>query len=153
VPLFVGYSYIRGPYKEASTILFVSLGFTLRPLGQFLVALPSEHIRLDPTQPTKPSVGGEDSVDLEVFHLSDWLQLYPKVFAELPQSPFVFPGQEDLLAKEAVLHGVEADGVHSLRRLGAGALEGVLSVGSGFLLARHDIDLSVIFVSIRPKEL
>ena len=61
--------------------------------------------------------------------------------------------QEDLLAKEAVLHGVEADGVLSLRRLGSGALEGVLSVGLGFLLARHDIDPSVIFVAMKPQEL
>jgi hypothetical protein len=55
--------------------------------------------------------------------------------------------------KEAVLHGVEADGVLSLRRLGSGAFEGVLSVGLGFLLALHNIDPSVIFVSMRPKEL
>src|SRR5215212_600056 len=39
-----------------------------------------------------------------------------------------------------MLEGVQADGSLPLRRLGAGALKGVPSIGFGFLLARHDID-------------
>jgi hypothetical protein len=72
---------------------------------------------------------------------------------QLPQDFLVFPRQEDLLGAQAVPEGVQADGGLALWRPGAGALEGVLAVSSGLLVARHDIDPSVIFVSIRTKEL
>ena len=51
-----------------------------------------------------------------------------------------------------MLEGVQADGGLPLWRFGASALQGVLSVGLGLSVARHDIDLSVIFMSITLKK-
>jgi len=46
------------------------------------------------------------------------------------------------LGKETVLEGVQADGGLPLRRLGAGALQGVPSISFSLLLARHDFNPS-----------
>src|SRR5215204_6735676 len=105
------------------------------------VGLLHEYACLHPAQSPKPPVGGDDPIDEEVLQLSDRLKLGPQVFVQLPQRLLVLSRQENLLRAQAVLEGVQADGVLPLWRLGAGALQGVPAVGFGFLLTSHYIDL------------
>src|SRR5829696_5993311 len=75
------------------------------------VGFPNEYACLHPAQSPKPPVGGDDPIDEEVLQLSDRLKLGPQVFVQVPQRFLVFSRQENLLGAQAVLEGVQADGV------------------------------------------
>jgi|SRR5215211_5888147 len=73
----------------------------------------------------------------ESLQLPHRLQLRPQALGELPQGYFVLSGEEDLFREQPARQCVEADSGLPCRRLGAGALEGVLAVGLGFPGAGH----------------
>jgi hypothetical protein len=117
------------------------------------VGFLNEYACLHPAQSPKPPVGGDDPIDEEVLQLSDRLKLGPQVFVQLPQLFLVLSRQENLLRAQAVLEGVEADGVLPLRRLGPVLFRAFRRLASAFFSLVMISIPSVVFVSMMSKEL
>src|SRR5215211_3509524 len=109
-------------------------------LYQLRIELSGEYPGLDSTQAPEPPNSASNTADEEVLQRSNRLQLGREDVDQLHQCFPILSRQKGLLGTQAVLEGVQADGVLPLWRPRARALQGVPSIGFGFLLAGHDID-------------